>query len=303
MKPIFAALFSLLFAFSVCARDSTFYFTTSDSTQLFVRIAGQGKPCLFVHGGPGSTSYYYEANGSAQIIERKMKMIYFDQRGSGRSGSARNGDYSLARMVKDMEELRSLLGYNKWAVMGHSFGGILITAYAHQQPQSVSALLLIHGTLNIAYSMTSHLEYGLKALDIKDQAEYRDTTKPLQERVGRIHNLLTEHNLWYGLMFRNAYEKKYSDSLTFSVKNFNWEFGGRVWGIQDYWKDFTPLTAQIKCPVFVMTGDNDFAIGPSHYQSFRFPHQQVVRYIGGHVPFQEEPQWFAEKVLGFMATL
>jgi proline iminopeptidase len=281
------------------AQDSTFYFTTSDSARLFVRIAGKGKPCLFVHGGPGSTSYYYEVMAGAPLIEQKMKMIYFDQRGSGRSGSAKNGDYSLTRMLKDMEELRAALQVKKWAVMGHSFAGILITNYAQQYSQSIASLMLINCTLNMQFSMTSHLDNGLKILDIKEQAAYRDESKPLMERVGMVHQKLTENNLWYKLMFRNAYEKKYSDSVTLAIKDFNWEFGSKVWGVQDYWKDFTPITTQIKCPVLVMTGDRDFAIGPDHYKSFHFPKQTVVHYIGGHAPFQEEPQWFAEKIIGF----
>ena len=28
--------------------------TTSDGVQLYVRVAGQGQPCVFVHGGPGA---------------------------------------------------------------------------------------------------------------------------------------------------------------------------------------------------------------------------------------------------------
>jgi proline iminopeptidase len=60
--------------------------------------------------------------------------------------------------------------------MGHSFGGILITNYAHDNPKSISALLLIECTLNMQASMMSHLEFGLKELGIKDQTEYRDTS-------------------------------------------------------------------------------------------------------------------------------
>jgi proline iminopeptidase len=119
MKKCTLLFLTITFSIISIAQDSTFYFTTSDSTRLFVRIAGKGKPCVFVHGGPGSTSYYYEVMPGAQMIEQKMRMIYFDQRGSGRSGSAKNGNYSLARMLKDMEELRTALQYRKWAVMGH----------------------------------------------------------------------------------------------------------------------------------------------------------------------------------------
>ena len=55
--------------------------------------------------------------------------------------------------------------------------------------------------------------------------------------------------------------------------------------------------------VLAMVGDQDYAIGTEHYKSFRFPRAKVVHYIGGHAPFQEEPQWFAEKILDFTTTL
>ena len=93
MKKLFLSLIVFFAVNSVQAKDSVFYFKTSDNVNLYVRIAGQGKPCLFVHGGPGSTSYYFEAMPSAVLVEKKLQMIYFDQRGSGRSDSALNNDY------------------------------------------------------------------------------------------------------------------------------------------------------------------------------------------------------------------
>jgi len=302
MNKFFSILLIVFFSTTTFAQDSSFYFTTSDNVRLYVRVAGKGKPCLFVHGGPGSTSYYFEAMPSATLIEEKMRMIYFDQRGSGRSDSAVNNDYSLARMEKDMEELKSALGYKQWAVMGHSFAGILITNYAVHYPKSVSALYLINCTLNLQASMHSHLEFGLNELDVKDQTKFRDTTKPVNERVWMVHEKLTEKDIWYKLMYRNAFEQHYNDSVTLAAGKFNRDFATKVWSLPDYSKDFTPLTANIKCPVFIMTGDKDYAIGPRHYQSFRFPKASVVRYIGGHAPFQEEPQWFAEKIIAFAAA-
>ena len=152
-------------------------------------------------------------------------------------------------------------------------------------------------------SMSSHLEFGLKELNITDQKEYRDASKPLNERVWKIHALLTEKDIWYKLMFRNAWEKKYSDSVTLSLPRFNQDFANRWWNVAEYWKDYTAQTASIQCPVFVMTGDKDFAIGPDHYKSFHFPHQTIVHYSGGHAPFQEEPQWYAEKIISFLPKI
>jgi hypothetical protein len=33
---------------------------------------------------------------------------------------------------------------------------------------------------------------------------------------------------------------------------------------------------------------------------YKFFSKKVTDYFGGHAPFQEEPQWFAEKVLSFI---
>lgn len=303
MKLIVAPLLLFFFQLAAQANDRHFYFTTSDSVKLYVRIAGEGRPCLFVHGGPGSNSYYYEAMAGAPIIEQKLQMIYFDQRGSGRSDSAKNRDYSLGRMIKDMEEIRRSLGIQKWAVMGHSFGGILITNYALQHPQVITAMFYIHCTLNMQASMKSHLEFGLKILDSKDQSAFRDASLPLNERVWKVHDKLSEKDIWYKLMFRNAYEKKFNDSITFAAGKFNRDFATQCWNIPVYWQDYTLQTVKITCPVLVMTGDQDYAIGPDHYKTFHFPKQTVVHYIGGHAPFQEEPQWYAEKILSFLASI
>ncbi|EJF10342.1 hypothetical protein [Pontibacter sp. BAB1700] len=49
----FVCLFMLLALTQITqAVNKSFYFTTSDGVQLYVRMAGEGKPCLFIHGGP-----------------------------------------------------------------------------------------------------------------------------------------------------------------------------------------------------------------------------------------------------------
>lgn len=300
MKARFLLILLIMLATQFFAHTTpahNFFFTTSDSTKFYVRVAGSGSPLLFVHGGPGSDSYYFEATAGNTILQQQHSMIYFDQRGSGRSSNAPNGDYSLKRMLQDMEELRKYLGYEKWAVMGHSFGGILITNYAATYPTSVDRLLVIHGTLNLRYSLQSHIDNGAMILGLNSKQKQALLACALSnlEQLQRVHNKLTENGLWYQLMYRNAYEKEYNDTISNIIKNRSTEFANKVWEYNEYWNDFTPLTRQITCPVLVMTGAKDYAIGPDHYKDFHFPNQKLIIYIGGHSPFQEEPQWFAKK--------
>ena len=45
-------------------------------------------------------------------------------------------------MIGDMEKLRNHLGYKKWSILGHSFGGILASAYSARHPGRVKKLIL-----------------------------------------------------------------------------------------------------------------------------------------------------------------
>jgi proline iminopeptidase len=104
-------------------------------------------------------------------------------------------------------------------------------------------------------------------------------------------------------MYRNAEEKKFNDSVTLAAGRFNRDFATQCWSVAEYWKDYSPQTATIQCPVFVMTGDKDYAVGVQHYKSFRFPNQTIVHYAGGHAPFQEEPGWYAGKIISFLPQI
>jgi proline iminopeptidase len=71
-----AFILANLLAFS---SDTTRIIQTSDSVNIFVHISGKGAPVLFLHGGPGSNSGYFEHTGG-NIFEQDVQMVYLDQR-------------------------------------------------------------------------------------------------------------------------------------------------------------------------------------------------------------------------------
>jgi proline iminopeptidase len=104
-----------------------------------------GKPVVFVHGGPGA--------GCTPAHRRLFhpeayRIVLFDQRGCGRSApSASSADADLAtnttwHLVADMERLREHLGIERWQVFGGSWGSALALAYAQKHPERVSELVL-----------------------------------------------------------------------------------------------------------------------------------------------------------------
>lgn len=100
----------------------------------------QGKPVLFVHGGPGAGTTYHDARF---FDPKKYFIILFDQRGCGNStpfGSLKEN--TTPHLVSDMEKLRQHLNIKKWMLFGGSWGSTLSLTYAIKYPERVSQLIL-----------------------------------------------------------------------------------------------------------------------------------------------------------------
>lgn len=99
-----------------------------------------GKPVLFVHGGPGGGT----DPAMARFFDPKAyRIILVDQRGCGASTPfASLEDNTTYDSVRDFEKLRETLGVEKWQVFGGSWGSTLSLAYAVEHPQRVTELVL-----------------------------------------------------------------------------------------------------------------------------------------------------------------
>lgn len=120
----------------------TTYLPVSDLHRLYVEEVGhpQGKPVLFLHGGPG---------GGINPIYRQFfdpqrwRVILFDQRGCGRSlPHAELQDNTTWALVNDIETLRQHLDIDRWTVFGGSWGSTLALAYAQTHPDRCAGLIL-----------------------------------------------------------------------------------------------------------------------------------------------------------------
>lgn len=272
---------------------------TSDGVKLYVKVKGKGTPALYLHGGPGSGSFWFE-EFFGDFMEEHFTVIYLDQRGVGRSGSPADKNFSLDRMIKDFEEIREQLGYEQWLTLGHSFGGILQTAYALQKPEAVKGMIMVNTTLNLRESFCE--SWSPKAAEIlgnKNHLGCAEDTIPLMERM-QIHITRLKDK---GLFWKMAYEEKINDSIMNATyagfKNWNYDFGSTAMGIDDYWKNFKPLTSKVKVPVLFFYGTKDWMVGPKHYRGVNFPEMMLWKNDGGHIPFQENKEDLQEAILTF----
>ena len=125
----------------------TGHLDVGDGQSLFWQQCGNpdGKPVVFLHGGPGG--------GCAPVYRRFFdpsvyRIVLVDQRGCGLSAphaSRRGADLSTNttwHLVADLERLRVDRGIERWQVFGGSWGSTLALAYAQRHPEAVTELVL-----------------------------------------------------------------------------------------------------------------------------------------------------------------
>lgn len=118
-----------------------------DGNEIYWEECGNpdGKPTVFLHGGPGAGS---SADHRRLFDPMAYRIILFDQRNCGRSIPSA-GDHATDlganttwNLVADLELLRDHLVVESWQVFGGSWGSALALAYAETHPERVTELVL-----------------------------------------------------------------------------------------------------------------------------------------------------------------
>lgn len=107
---------------------------------LFVEVIGHGSPLVLMHGGPGADHW------SLMPFRRcadQFTCVFYDHRCNGRSTGAPVSTMTFENLTADADALREKLGFERWAVLGHSFGGHVALEYAIRYPDRVSHLVLL----------------------------------------------------------------------------------------------------------------------------------------------------------------
>lgn len=273
--------------------------TTTDSVSLFVKVKGSGTPCLYIHGGPGSGSYWLE-KFSGDLLEKNFQMIYLDQRGVGRSSSPNDNNYSLDRMIKDFEEIREVLGIKEWITLGHSFGGILQTAYAEKHPDVIRGMIMVNCTLNMKESLTySWLPNACEILNITDKTYYNDESVPLLERLTDLLKKLNKKNLMWKMAYASHENEKLINDSYKEISNWNGDQENYIFNYDEYWHDLRIITYQLKMPVLFFYGRFDNMVGAEHYKGVHFPEAILWGCDVGHIPFLENETELEKAIVNF----
>lgn len=88
-------------------------------------------PLIVLHGGPGLD--HTEMHPWMDALADTFYVVYVDLRGQGRSERVDPSTLTLGRFAEDVTKLARALGFDRYAVLGHSFGSFVALAHALEQ--------------------------------------------------------------------------------------------------------------------------------------------------------------------------
>lgn len=116
--------------------------TLPDGTALAYTSIGRGPDTVVVlHGGPGLQMRYLVGEWSG--LQEGRTLIFYDQRGRGRSDAAPDSLLSASADAEDLEWLRRGLAIGRFSLAAHHSGAPIATLYARRHPERVNRILLV----------------------------------------------------------------------------------------------------------------------------------------------------------------
>ncbi|HEX6909256.1 MAG TPA: alpha/beta hydrolase [Longimicrobium sp.] len=276
-----------------------------NGVRLWYRVAGtapaDAPPVVFLHGGPGQGSQSFAALAGPRL-EPSLRMVYLDQRGSGRSERPWNGAYSVDLLVEDVEGLRRALGVPRIAIIAQSFGGVVALEYAAKYPQQVSRMVIAAGLSDTPASLAAQCAL-LARTDPPAHARAvaaggAGGCNPFQAYDGPEQGEFVARNMFPDSAVRRRLE---AADTAGGLRNTG-ELGGAVFS-QGLMQWRFGAHARLTMPVLVIAGERDLQIGlePQRDLARRLPNAELLVYEdAGHFMYLDQPGRFARDVAAFL---
>ncbi len=268
---------------------------------LYVNVVGHGYPLVLMHGGPGLD---HTSLLPLQILGDRFTMVFYDHRCNGRSEGAEQPSMTWENLTADADALREALGFSKWAVLGHSFGGNVALEYALRYPSSLSHLILMNTggdqrwVRDNAPTLLAKRGYSPSVVQaarrffsgqITPREHLPIAMKFIQAYFYRPFILEAAHDL----LAPGLSPKMRAEPLIFGYSQL---LNG--WNVMD-------RLGEIKVPTLVMAGRHDFLFPPEHQAILadRLPNAKLVLFeCASHNPQMERTADVVQAVREFWAA-
>ena len=262
------------------------------------RGSAAGRPLVVVNGGPGVAHDYLLPSPVWDQLARNRRVVMYDQRGVGRSSPVKPGTpITLADQLADLEAVRKSLGADQIDLLGHSYGGYLVMAYAARHPERVKHLLIVDSAAP-KWSETVFL-FNQVFPDVNDRMESFEFSSAMGDDRATESSLQAYLSMiFYDPEKRDAYLKSVASGLL--KRHVNQAVESDIARF-----DLNPEIRKFRMPTLVITGRYDMNVAP--VVAWKIHHAIpnsgfVVFERSSHLPFYEEPDRFRQVVEEFLTA-
>jgi proline iminopeptidase len=268
--------------------------TELDGVDIAYEIRGSGPPCVVMPGGPGLSSSYLRSSA----IEQHVTAIYIDPAGTGGSADLPSTDvYSVRRDAQILEALRDQLLIDRWCLIGHSYGGLVVLRYALDHPEHTNGLLLYSTSPTLGTEWQKQAETRMVTL-FKDELWFMDANKALAAEATAQNPEELDKAVRGELPLYFAQWSARESEFAELVANMKVDFEVARRRTDDKF-DVRDLLSRIRVPTVVVVGDRDFLFGPEVGQWLVDGIKKaklVTIEQAGHMSHVEQPAKFATAV-------
>jgi pimeloyl-ACP methyl ester carboxylesterase len=296
--------------------DEHSQFIELDGVRVHVRDQGQAvQPALLLLHGTFASLHTWD--GWADALQDDYRLVRLDLPGFGLTGPHPDQDYSLAATLYLLEQLRTHLAIEQWAVVGNSLGAGYALAYAQHFPEVVTAV----GALNGGRIRLSAAEWAARQAEVSasQQAERGESLVVKALGQPQLRALLTRLTPRFVVRYalRDVFGeptqvdaetvRRYQDLLRRSGNRQAFvsrsTASTRPVGAVPPLGDPIPA-AELEMPVIIVWGERDrwipLAVGERLHQAL--PDSVWITYAElGHVPMEESPEQTARDVVEVLA--
>ncbi|HEY3935463.1 MAG TPA: alpha/beta fold hydrolase [Gemmatimonadales bacterium] len=248
-----------------------------------------------LHGGPGAQHDYLLPGFDRLAGDRTL--IYYDQRGGGRSRVPRDVPVGWREHVDDLDALRTLWNLQRLHLCGYSWGGLLAMLYAVTYPERVASLALVSPA---PAAQRERHEFEQNLAQRNSTPDLVAERRNLQGEPGRMHDIERYNKRLFELAVAGYFHDpaRARDLTPFRITGRTQD---AVWESLGSDFDIRPALSRLEIPALVVHGDDDpipVATARATADALRAP--LVVLPQCGHVPYVEAPDAFVAALDPFL---
>jgi pimeloyl-ACP methyl ester carboxylesterase len=271
---------------------ATVRITTDDGVEIAVEVAGSGPGLLLVHGHGGAKEDFAD---HVERLARRHTVVTFDHRGHGSSGHPDDpAAYSLARMRADTWAVADAVGLERFRVLGHSMGGMVVRRMPLEHPERVDALVLMDTSAGpIPVLVPELVDIGAYV----GLTEGKEALKALLDAAGTLDTVAFKTMLVEQPGYQAFQDRKWADTSVVMWCTLAMEIVRQP--------DDLPALRQLACPTLVIVGEQDVAfLDLSRATAEAIPGARLAVIAGaGHSPQFEAPAAWTAALEGFLDEL